>query len=583
MKDNSNIDIKNNPLKIAIKKCNFAFKITFWFAFATNLLMLLTPLYSLQVLDRVLGSRNLNTLLMLSIIVGLIYLVYAMLQTARSFTLIKIGEWLDNNVSPELFHHSVSAAASKMNQSSSQLLRDFETVKRFLTSTGINTLFDAPWSIVYFIVVFLIHPYIGAIALLGAVLIVSFGLFNAVATNQELGEATHHIRKGHIQADIANRNAETVEAMGMMKNVSKIWSVFNKKSLSHQSNASYRSGIISNISRFVRNLMQMAVTGVGAYLVIDTYGNAMTAGNMIASSIIVGKALAPFDNAIVMWKEISGALRSYKNINMGFDQYSTRVQSMVIPNISGNLVVDDLHYALPTIANPNIGKIQHTTTPKFIIKGISFGLTAGESLAIIGPSASGKSTLAKLIVGVWKASSGVVRLDGGDVYTWNRENFGTHIGYLPQNVELFSGSVKQNIARMSEEIDPEKIVEAATISGAHEMILALPNGYDTDIGITGTNLSGGQKQRIGLARSFYGTPKLLILDEPNANLDRSGESALAKALIKAKQLQITVIVISHRSDILSVVDKIIFLKNGSILQFGSKEEILLALQQQKIS
>ena len=559
---------EENPLKIALTKCESAFKITFVFAFVINLLMLVTPLYSLQVLDRVIGSGNLETLLLLSLIIGSIYFVHGLLQIARSFTLIKIGEWLDNTLSPIIFSHSISASATKVNPASSQMLRDFQTLKTFLTSTGINTVFDAPWSIVYIFIIFMIHPYIGWITIIGAVIIVGFAFFNAVATNKTLGEATEFSIKSMSQSEVANRNAEAVEAMGMIRNVSKNWAKFNEASLAKQSAASYRNGIISNFSRFIRNIMTMAVTGTAAYVVVRSGGQEMTAGHMIASSIIVGKALAPFDNAIVMWKSISGAMKSYKNINESFDKFQPRDQAMPIPHVDGHLTVENVFYAAPQRQGAPAQAM-----PQHILKGVSFALQPGEIMAIIGPSAAGKSTLAKVLVGVWQASSGSVRLDGGDVYTWNRENFGEHVGYLPQGIELFSGTIKENIARMSDEASPEKVIETAKMCGAHEIILRFPEGYDTDIGTGGSNLSGGQRQRIGLARAFYGNPKLVILDEPNANLDEAGELALAEALKEAKKKGISVIVISHRPSILSEVDKIMVLQDGAVASFGTKEEV----------
>lgn len=567
-KKNNDIKKEPNPLKLALGKCESALKITFVFAFIINLLMLVTPLYSLQVLDRVIGSGNLSTLLLLSLIIGTIYFVHCLLQIARSFTLIKIGEWLDNNLSPLLFGHSISASATKVNPSSSQLLRDFQTLKTFLTSTGINTVFDAPWSIVYIVIIFLIHPYIGYITVVGAVIIVGFAFFNAVATNRTLGEATEFSIRSMAQADVANRNAEAVEAMGMIRNVTKNWAKFNEASLGKQSVASYRNGIISNFSRFIRNIMQMAVTGVGAYVVVSTSGQDMTTGGMIASSIIVGKALAPFDNAIAMWKSISSAVKAYKTINDSLDNHQKRDQAMPIPHVDGHLTVENVFYAAPL----RPGQPQ-PPVPRYILKGVSFSLQPGEIMAIVGPSAAGKSSLAKIIVGVWNASSGSVRLDGGDVYTWNRENFGEHVGYLPQGIELFSGSIKQNIARMNEEIVPEKVIDTAKMCGAHEMILRFPDGYDTDIGSAGSNLSGGQRQRIGLARAFYGNPKLVVLDEPNANLDEAGELALSSALQEARKRGISVIVISHRPSVLSEVDKILVLQDGAVASFGSKDEL----------
>jgi ATP-binding cassette subfamily C protein len=397
---------------------------------------------------------------------------------------------------------------------------------------------------------------------------VSTAFFNAIATNRTLGEATEFSIKSLNQAEIASRNAEAVEAMGMMKNVANNWHKFSTASLEKQSVASYRNGVISNFSRFIRNVMQMAVTGIGAYVVVSSRGADMTAGHMIASSIIVGRALAPFDNAIELWKSISSALKSYRNINDAFSKYTPRDESMPIPNVEGHITIENIYYSTPLPA----GQMQ-SPNPKYILKGVSFSVQPGEILAIIGPSAAGKSTLAKIMVGVWQASTGSVRLDGGEIYRWNREDFGKHSGYLPQGIELFSGSIRQNIARMEENADPEKVIAAAKLAGAHEMILRFPDGYDTDIGPGGSNLSGGQRQRIGLARAFFGSPKIVVLDEPNANLDEAGEIALAAALKQAKASGTSVVVISHRPSILSVVDKILLLQEGAVAAYGTQEEI----------
>jgi ATP-binding cassette subfamily C protein len=529
--------------------------------------------YSYQVINRVLGSGNLNTLLWLSMIMTFVYAIYALLQIARSYTLIKVGEWIDIHLSPIVLGRSISSSAARANLRSSQLLRDLQTVKTFLTSTGINTLFDAPWSLIYIVIIFLIHPSIGFLTVGGGIIIVIFALFNAIATNKTLGESTEFGIKAMVQSDIANRNAEVIEAMGMIKNVTKNWNQFNMASLDKQSIASYRNGVISNFSRYIRNIMSMAVTGISAYLIVVTGGRDMNTGGMIMASIMVGRALAPFDNAIEMWKSMSSAMKSYKSLNEMFNQSSPREESMIIPTTDGLVTLENIYYAKPSQRAIPMGG-----TPEYILKGVSFAIQPGEVLGIIGPSASGKSTLAKIIMGIWEASSGSARLDGAEIYNWNRENFGTHVGYLPQGIELFSGTIKQNIARMSDEIDPSKVIEAAKMVDAHEMILKLPEGYETDIGVGGANLSGGQRQRVGLARAFYGNPKLILLDEPNSNLDELGENALAKAIKHAKEENITVVVIAHRPAILSVVDKILLLQNGAVAAHGSREEIQTRLK-----
>ena len=557
------------PLNKALDKCRQAFITTFLFSLAVNVCMVITPLYTLQVLDRVIGTGSMETLLMLSLIIGVVHFIYTLLQIARSFTLIKVGEWLDSEISPLLFSHSVASAAIKRSMNTSHLLRDFQALKTFLTSAGINTVFDAPWSIIYIAVIFMINKYIGFLTIGVGILVVTIAIFNAIATNQTLGESSEYAMQGLNQSEIATRNAEVVEAMGMMKNISRNWHLLNQEALKKQSTASYRNGVISNISRFIRNVMQMCVTAIGAYFVVKTGGLDMTTGGMIACSILVGRALSPFDNAIEIWKQISNALRSYKRINKSFDIKVLRDDAMPIPHVEGKISVAKLYFTAAENLRP--GEL-----PPYILRDISFEVNPGEIVAIIGPSAAGKSTLAKLMVGVWRPSSGSVQLDGGDVYKWNRENFGQYVGYLPQGIELFSGTIKQNIARMEEldKIDPAFVVKAAKLAGAHEMIMNMPHGYDSDIGFAGSNLSGGQKQRVGLSRAFYKNPKILLLDEPNANLDDAGECALSAALKYAKDSGISAIVISHRPSVLSIVDRILVLEKGKISHWGTKDEVM---------
>jgi ATP-binding cassette, subfamily C, bacterial len=555
----------NNTLLRVLDQSRPVFWIVFAFAFGVNLLMLVTPLYSLQVLDRVISSANQETLLMLSLLMVGLYVALHMLQVARSFTLIKLGEWLDQQLSPDLFENSVKSAASKASVGGAQNLRDLQTVKQFLTSAGINTVFDAPWSIIYIIVLFIIHSWMGWIAVVGSILLLVCAVLNAYATNAKLNEANMQQIKSMNHSEIATRNAEVIEAMGMMQAVKKSWFKYQQQSLDLISVASYRNGIISNIARFIRMILQLLVTGLGAYLVL-TRPLEMSTGGMIGSSIIMGRALTPFDNAIEIWKQISGALKSYHRLKDAYVRLSERPESMKLPIPTGAYSVENVFFAPPS---PVPG-----AALSYTLKGVSFALDAGDILAIIGPSAAGKSSLAKIMVGVWKSLQGSVRLDGADVYTWNRDDFGHHVGYLPQDVELFSGSIKDNIARLQENADPVKIAEAAQLTGAHELILRLKNGYETDIGIGGANLSGGQRQRIGLARAFYGDPKLVVLDEPNANLDEMGEQALMHAIKKAKERKITTIIISHRPSILSCVDKILILQDGAVAAFGTKDEIM---------
>lgn len=561
--------LEKNTLIATLEKCKPVFWIVFAFSFGVNILMLITPLYSLQVLDRVLGSQNQETLIWLSLIMIVLYFALHLIQVARSFSLIKLGEWLDNNLSPDLFMNSIRSAAVKASGSGAQNLRDLQTVKQFLTSVGINTLFDAPWSIIYIAVLFSIHPWMGWLSIVGSILLFVLAIFNAMATNSKLNEANDFSVRSMHQSDISTRNAEVVEAMGMMTAVTNRWQKFQQKSLELITVASYRNGIISNISRFIRAMIQLLVTGLSAYLIITTNGE-MTMGGMIASGIIMGRALSPFDNAIEIWKQISSSLKSYDRLKQAYVRISDRQESMQMPIPQGFLSVENVYFS-PSAAPSSPASPAPT---QYTLKGVSFALEPGEILAIVGPSAAGKSSIAKLLVGVWKPLQGSVRLDGADVFTWNREDFGNHVGYLPQDIELFSGSIKDNISRLKENADPATIVEAAQMTGAHDLILRFKNGYETDIGVGGANLSGGQRQRIGLARAFFGNPKLVILDEPNANLDELGEQALVGAINQAKEKKITTIIISHRPSILSSVDKILILQDGMVAAFGTRDEII---------
>jgi len=561
---------KNNTLIDALRDCKQAFIITFIFAFGVNLLNLITPLYSLQVLDRVLGSQNKYTLIMLTAIIFFVYMSHMLLQVARSFVLIKIGEWLDKRISPKLFAHAVATSAIRPSLGGSQVIREFATIKQFLTSIGINSLFDAPWSIIYIIVLFLIHPYLGWITIVGVIMALFMAMLNAHAVNDSLSASSESNIKGHHMAEISTRNAETVQAMGMLNRIQHRWSLINTHTLQLQSIASYRNGIISNITRFFRHLIQVAVTGTGAYLVITTNGQEMTAGYMIASSIIVGRALAPFDAAVDVWKQANSAMKSYKKINTFLDNKVHSDEGLEIAKPKGKITAENLFFAHPS-NNPS--------QPKHILKGLNFTLDPGKSLAIIGANAAGKSTLSRLLVGVWKPTSGHIRLDDIDVLSWKRESFGKHVGYLPQGVQLFNGSIKENIARMDAHPVAEDVIKAAKLAGAHDLISKLPDGYDTDIGISGSSLSGGQRQRVGLARAFFGNPKIIILDEPNANLDDKGEKALVDALTNAKENSITSIVVSHRPSILSFVDMIMVLQDGMIVAYGPREEVMARFNQ----
>jgi ATP-binding cassette, subfamily B, bacterial len=531
------------------------------FSFFINSLLLLVPLYSMQVLDRVLTTGSMETLTWLSVIMIGAFFIASLLQMFRSFALIRVSEWLDDHLSKTLLASSLTSAAAFSNTKGMQNIRDLLVVKNFLSGNGLMTLYDAPWAVIYIMVCFLIHPIIGVIALIGCIVLVGFGALNEMAMRAPLDTASEAHQRNMQQMDIAMRNAEIIEGMGMRETICNRWMRDNRKIASLQAQASLRSAVLQSFAKFTRLVLQIAVIGCGAWLVLQ---HQLTAGAIIATSILTARAFSPFEAAISTWKNLMEARKSYGRLKKALAAMPHRDESLSLPVPTGRVSVEKLVYAAPR-------------SNKAIIKGVSFSLEPGDRLGIIGPSAAGKSTLAKLMIGVWKPFAGVMRLDSADVYRWKRSEFGRHVGYLPQDVELFSGTVRDNIARMQENVADEAIVQAAQLACAHEMIMTLPNGYETDIGPGGIMLSAGQRQRIGLARAFFGNPKLLMLDEPDANLDEEGENALASAMGHARKRCITTVIITHRKAMLRHVNKLLLLREGAVDLFGPVQEVAAKL------
>jgi PrtD family type I secretion system ABC transporter len=554
----------NNPLTEALNTAKPVFLYMGLFSFFINLLLLLVPLYSLQVLDRVLSTGSLETLFWLTVIMLAAFLAASLLQALRSFALIKAGEWMEGNLSQLLLSMSLTHAAST-GMRGTQNLRDLGTIKSFLTGSGLLSLFDAPWSVIALVVIFIIHLQLGMITLLGCIMLFAFAWLNDIAMHKPLDDANEASVKNFQQVDIAMRNAEVIEAMGMTATIAKHWSKANNRVTELQSLASYRSSVVQAATKFSRLGLQISITGWGAYLALN---NEITSGSIIAASILAARALAPFDAAISIWKSLVETRKSYHRLYGALSAMAQRQAGISLPAPEGHLLVDKLFYGVPSRSKP-------------ILKGISFSLNPGDILGIIGPSAAGKSTLGKLCVGSWKPYGGVVRLDSGDVCQWKREEFGRYAGYLPQDIELFSGTVRDNIARMNSDASDDSIVKAAKLACAHDLIMMLPDGYDTDIGAGGCALSAGQRQRIGLARAFWGDPKLLVLDEPDASLDAEGEQALAQALANAKEYKITTLVITHRRTLLQNVNKLLYLNDGEIMLFGPTKDVMNALTQKE--
>jgi len=554
---------KSTILTNALKIAKPVFLYMGVFSFFINLLMLVVPLYSLQVLDRVLSTGSMETLLWLTVIMVTSFLISSLLQGIRSFALIRVGEWIDEKLSTPLLAMSISNAASTGIRGT-QNMRDLNTVKGFLTGNGLLTLFDAPWSIIFLLVIYVMNPDLGNITLIGCVILLLLAWANEIAMQKPLDEASENNVKNLQHVDIAMRNAEAIEAMGMTETLAMRWKAVNKQVTSLQSLASYRSAIIQSVTKFFRLVLQIAIIGWGAYLALH---NQITSGSIIAASILTGRTFAPFESAISTWKIFVDARKAYHRLNYNISLMDTRLEGISLPVPSGHVTVERLMHAVPGRQKP-------------VLRNVNFSLNPGDILGIIGASAAGKSTLGKLITGAFSPSSGVVRLDGGDICQWKRDEIGQYVGYLPQDIELFGGTIKDNIARMIPNAPDDAIVKAAELAGVHKLILSLPNSYDTDVGAGGAALSAGQRQRIGLARAFYGDPKVLVLDEPDASLDSDGEAALMQSLAKAQEQKTTTIVITHRKQMLRFFNKLLVMGDGEMMMFGPTREVLMTMNEE---
>ena len=547
------------PLGKALAVCRRQFWLVGAFSGVVNLLQLTVSLYMMQVFDRVLATRNTDTLLYLTLVAIFALTILAMLEACRSVVMQRIAAWVEQRVAPESFVRAIEGQLRGGNYRM-EALRDLAMCRGFLGSPGMLALFDLPWVPIYIAVVFMLHPVLGWIALGGAALLFLLTLTNEALTAKALQTAGVAAMQGQRRAEAVARNAEVIDSMGMMPAVLGRWRTAFNNGQAPQESAADRAAIILALIKFFRLTIQLAVLGVGAYLVLQQQ---MTAGASIAASIIMGRALAPVEQVVGSWKQLVQARSALRRLRVFLTLPRLRPPGLPMPVPEGALSVERVSFNFP---GQNVS----------MIKGVTFGLGAGESLAIIGPSAAGKTTLLRMIIGTVPPSMGHVRLDGADVFLWQREDFGRHLGYLPQDVELFEGTVFDNIARLSE-ATPEAVFEAAKIAGCHEMILRLPAGYETEIGEAGTHLSGGQRQLLGLARALFGSPKLVVLDEPNSNLDGDSEAALARALQTLKARNVTVVLVSHRPALVQEVDKVLVLKDGAAELFGPRAEVLKRL------
>jgi len=544
-------------IKLSLDSCKKAFWFCLIFSFFISIFTLASSIYSMQVLDRVLSSNSFETLLYLTIIVLVFLIFLGILTQIRSTIFLHVSNWLDEKLSSVLFNSSIEAQGSNKNISS-QNMRDLQTLKSFISGPNLATLFDAPFAVIYLIMIFFIHFINGFITLIGGLIMLKMAYINEKST-KELIDKTNQMQVEVMKDfEIISSNSEVINAMGMKANVRENWQAGNDELRKASTDLTTLSNKISSITKTLRMALQTITMASSAILVMY---NKMSSGGIIATSILAGKALAPFDNAIGLWKSLKTAKSSYFRLNESLKYYVEEKGKIELPIPRGEIIVDKLIYKLEK-------------SDRLLIKGISFKINHGEVIGIIGPTGSGKTTLARLLVGVLKPNSGIVKIDGANLFDQDLEKIGKHIGYLPQDVELFKGLVKHNIARMDKNAKDEEIIKASQFCDIHEIILSLSQGYETLIEKDASNLSAGQKQRIALARAYFGDVKFVVLDEPNSNLDSEGETALNNAILRAKENKITTIIITHRTSVISICDKVMILRDGEIKSFDSVDKIL---------
>lgn len=530
------------------------------FSFFINILAFVGSIYMLQVYDRVITSRNELTLLFITAIAAFLLIIYALLERFRSAVLVRVGMQFNDNIRDDVFRGAVRGTLFAPGAGHGQALRDLDSLREFITGNGFITFFDAPWVPIFIAACFMLHPWFGYVALIGGIIIFVLALLNELATRKPLAASAQNSVSANNFVSSTLRNVEVIQAMGMIPSLKERWKQRHDKALGWQANASDRAGLLVASTKFVRQFLQILILGVGAYLTIK---QEVTGGAMIAASILMGRALAPVEAAVGSWRAFVNARLGAARINQLLQNVGVEQKYVQLPEPVGGLVADGVMAGPPGSASP-------------ILTGITFALPVGETLGIIGPSAAGKSSLARVLVGVWPVLAGAVRLDGSELSHYSPEQLGRSLGYLPQDVELFGGTVAENIARLGQ-VDDEKVIAAARLAGVHDMIQNLPKGYNTQIGEGGSVLSGGQRQRIGLARALYGEPPLIVLDEPNSNLDNDGEQALLEAIKTLKEANRTVVIVTHKTNILAIVDKVLLLAGGKVQGFGPRDAVLSKL------
>lgn len=553
--------LRKNMINDALAKGKRAFAAAALFSLFSNLLFLALPIYTNQIYSRVLASHSGSTLLVLTFGALAVFLVSSILDHYRTQTLSNFGIAFDRELASPTFAALFDLVVRRVGGSHAQALRDLDALRAAISGAAVNVLFDLPWMPIFLGVLFVIDPWIGAVTLIGGVLLLLLAILQDRATHAALKEASSAAIKSYSFTDAALRNSEIVRALGMLPMLGSAWFTYRQKAQRMNIVASDQGSFYQAAIRFVRMGIQVATIAVGAYLVI--IGN-IASGLLFANMLLASRALAPIERLVASWKVLFEASQSYNRLEKVLAEFEPPVPSTQLPTPTGRIAFEGVSFTTKA-------------SPAPILMGASFIIQAGEMVGVIGPSGAGKSTLLRLMVGIWKPGTGTVRLDGADVYSWERGDFGRHVAYQPQDTELFAGTVRNNICRFLPNAQDADIVAAAQMAGAHDLILRLPKGYDTELGEAGSILSAGQRQRVGLARTLYGDPKVVVLDEPNANLDADGETALAEALRKLKAKGTTIVMVSHKPSVLSQADKLMMIRAGRIEKYGPREDVLRAL------
>ena len=534
-----------------------------WFSLLASLLVLAPSGYMLEVYGRVVNSRSHMTLWMLTLLILGVYVLMELLEWARSEVMRAASVELDERMRGRIFHAIFDANLRRIPGGTQQPLNDFKLVREFLYSPVLLGLMESPVSLVMLVLLFLISPVLGWTSIAFACVITVVGWFNERSTKPPLMQANRSAIAAQQYADGSLRNAQVIESMGMLRDIHARWMDKQRDFLNLQAKASESAGGYQAVSKFLQTTLSSAMLGLGCWLLLH---NSLNGGDvmMIMASVFGGRVVAPLVQAVSQWQSVINVRDAWARLDSLLEAVPLRPEGMALPAPRGALQVEQLVAGAPG-------------NPASILKGVAFALAPGEVLAVVGPSASGKTTLARVLAGLWPSAGGKVRLDGADVFTWNKSELGPHVGYLPQGVELFDGSLAEIIARFGE-VDDAKVEAAARAVGLHELIMALPQGYDSQVGSDGAMLSGGQRQRVGLARAIYGDPVFVVLDEPNSSLDEEGDAALSGAIALMKSRGTTFVVMTHRTSVLGVADRMLVLRDGQMQAFGPRDEVLAALQ-----